>query len=82
MIANMAAFIATFTYLQQDAPRYTTGHAINIGMLGLALAITTGMILYCRWENKLRAKGGRDYRLRQGGEGRLGYAHPEFRYTL
>ncbi|KAG9661367.1 MFS general substrate transporter, partial [Aureobasidium melanogenum] len=33
MIANCAAFIATFTYLSKDAPRYITGHAINIGAL-------------------------------------------------
>ncbi|KAF9734008.1 hypothetical protein PMIN01_08351 [Paraphaeosphaeria minitans] len=52
MIANMAAFIATFTYLPEDAPRYTTGHAINIGMLGLALISIAGNIWYCKWEKQ------------------------------
>ncbi|KAF2738575.1 MFS general substrate transporter [Polyplosphaeria fusca] len=82
MIANMAAFIATFTYLQEDAPRYTTGHAINIGMLGLALILTSINIVYCRWENQKRASGERDYRLREEDEAMLGYRHPHFKYTI
>ncbi|KAG8623381.1 hypothetical protein KVT40_008357 [Elsinoe batatas] len=82
MFANMAAFVATFTYIQDDAPRYITGHAINIGMLGLSLVCTTVTILYCSWENRKRASGGRDYRLAEGGGGQLGYRHPEFRYTI
>ncbi|KAF2676750.1 MFS general substrate transporter [Lentithecium fluviatile CBS 122367] len=82
MIANMAAFIATFTYLQEDAPRYITGHAINIGMLGLALVLTSVNILYCRWENNKRASGKRDYRLREEKEEMLGYRHPQFKYTI
>ncbi|THY29451.1 MFS general substrate transporter [Aureobasidium pullulans] len=82
MIANCAAFIATFTYLAEDAPRYITGHAINIGMLCMSLIITSWLLLYCSWENKKRAKGGRDYRLAEGEESMLGYKHPSFRYTL
>ncbi|KAF2181650.1 MFS general substrate transporter [Zopfia rhizophila CBS 207.26] len=82
MVANMAAFIATFTYLQEDAPRYITGHAINIGMLGLALILTTTNILYCKWENRMRATGKRDYRLQEEDEGMLGYRHPYFKYTI
>ncbi|KAH0373065.1 MFS general substrate transporter, partial [Aureobasidium melanogenum] len=82
MIANCAAFIATFTYLSKDAPRYITGHAINIGMLCLSLIITSSMLVYCSWENKKRAAGKRDYRLAEGDESMLGYKHPSFRYTL
>ncbi|EOD46495.1 Major facilitator superfamily [Neofusicoccum parvum] len=82
MIANMAAFIATFTYLQKDAPRYTTGHAINIGVLCLSLLLSTTNILYCLWENRKRATGKRDHRLQEGDEGMLGYRHPEFKYTI
>ncbi|KAF2446267.1 MFS general substrate transporter [Karstenula rhodostoma CBS 690.94] len=82
MIANMAAFIATFTYLEKDAPRYTTGHAINIGMLGLALISIAGNIWYCKWENRKRATGERDHRLRDEKEERLGYRHPRFQYAI
>ncbi|KAJ4302852.1 hypothetical protein N0V90_001743 [Kalmusia sp. IMI 367209] len=82
MIANMAAFIATFTYLPKDAPRYITGHAINIGMLGLALLLTAANIWYCKWENQKRANGKRDHRLRETSEEMLGYRHPRFQYTI
>ncbi|KAI4720709.1 MFS general substrate transporter [Aureobasidium sp. EXF-10727] len=90
MIANCAAFIATFTYLSKDAsrltrpkrPRFITGHALNIGMLCLSLIITSSLLVYCSWENKKRATGKRDYRLAEGDESMLGYKHPSFRYTL
>ncbi|KAF2798388.1 MFS general substrate transporter [Melanomma pulvis-pyrius CBS 109.77] len=82
MVANMSAFIATFTYLQEDAPKYTTGHAINIGMLGLVLVLTTVNMLYCRWENRQRESGKRDYRLQEEDETVLGYRHPRFKYTI
>lgn len=82
MFANLAAFIATFTYLQGDAPRYIAGHAINIGVIGLAIVTTCTLMVYQRWENSLREKGLRDYRLEEGDPGRLGHRHPAFRYTL
>ncbi|KAF2142806.1 uncharacterized protein K452DRAFT_225996 [Aplosporella prunicola CBS 121167] len=85
MVANMAAFIATFCYVQKDAPRYTTGHAINIGVLAASLAFTTANMLFCARENALRARGRRDHRLTDGvdeDETSLGDRHPAFRYTL
>ncbi|KAF2205832.1 MFS general substrate transporter [Delitschia confertaspora ATCC 74209] len=82
MIANMAAFIATFVYLQKDAPRYITGHAINLGMLAFSILLSTSNILYCKWENRARETGKRDRRFAEGDEGRLGYRHPGFRYTV
>lgn len=64
-------------------PRYITGHAINIGMLGLSLVTTVFMICYCKWENRKRIAGGRDYRLQGPVDvGELGYKHPGFRYTI
>ena len=63
-------------------PRYTTGHAINIGMLALALLLIAVNIVYCKWENKKRANGKRDYRLAEEREEMLGYRHPSFEYTI
>jgi hypothetical protein len=65
-----------------NSPRFITGHAINIGMLCLSLIITSWLLVYCSWENKKRATGKRDNRLREGDESMLGYRHPSFRYTL
>jgi hypothetical protein len=50
-------------------------------MLGLALILTTVNIFYCKWENKMRDSGKRNYRLREEPEEKLGYRHPNFRYT-
>lgn len=80
-LANLAAFVATFVYVQKDSPRYRTGHAINLGMLALCLVVTAVTMGYCRWENGVREKGGRDERL-EGDENLLGHRHPRFRYTV
>lgn len=80
-VANLAAFVATFTYLAKDAPKYTTGHAINLGSLGLCLVSTISTMLYCQWENKKRDRGERDDRL-LGDQSLLGHRHPLFRYTV
>ncbi|GAB7330394.1 hypothetical protein MBLNU13_g02014t1 [Cladosporium sp. NU13] len=81
-VGNCGAFVATFTYLSEDAPLYTTGHAINIGAIGLSLCLTLGNLAYIRWENAARASGKRDDRLQGSRENELGYRHPAFRYTL
>ena len=81
-IGNCGAFIATFTYLKEDAPEYTTGHAINLGAIGLSLILTFSNIFYIKWENKARASGKRDDRLARVNGEELGYRHPRFRYTV
>jgi MFS family permease len=80
-VANLAAFVATFTYVKSDSPRYTTGHAINLGTLGLTLIVTATTMLYCKWENGKRERGERDDRL-IGDQSLLGHRHPAFRYTI
>ena len=67
--------------LTNGRPRYITGHAINLGMLGGALITTTLLIFYNNWENRQREKGTRDYRLNEEDEAALGYRHPHFKYT-
>ncbi|KAJ8065614.1 hypothetical protein OCU04_006289 [Sclerotinia nivalis] len=81
-LANIAAFIATFTYIAEDAPRYIAGHAINLGMLGLCLVVTSITMWYCKWENGMRERRMRDGRLVEGHTEMLGHRHPEFRYTV
>lgn len=84
-LANLSAFVATFTYLTPAAPRYIAGHAINLGMIGFGLVLTVTLMWYNRMENKLRMSGRRDERLTKAGpegEWALGHKHPDFRYTL
>ena len=80
-IGNCGAFVATFTYLSTDAPKYTTGHAINLGAIGLSMLVTLGNMAYIRMENKAREAGKRDVRLAAAAGVDLGHHHPAFRYT-
>lgn len=83
-IGNCGAFVATFTYLSEDAPDYVVGHAINLAAIGLTLVGVGLNMLYIRWENSARQAGKREYRfVEQREKGiELGYRHPEFRYTI
>ncbi|KAI7914558.1 hypothetical protein M0657_009419 [Pyricularia oryzae] len=81
-LANCSAFIGTFIYLSDHAPRYILGHAIALGALCLTLVLTCVLVAYLRWENGKRERGERDDRLLQPDSHRLGHRHPRFRYTL
>ena len=82
--ATCGGFVATYSYVASDAPRYITGNSIQMGMA----AIYTIMSLLLMWvnkrENKIRKTGGRNYRLTDGKipENELGFRHPRFRMTL
>lgn len=81
--ANIGGLIATWTYLPEDAPRYVRGHWINFGGSCILLMVAVVTTLYLRWENGVRARGGRNERLAgtDGEVGKLGHRHPEYRYT-
>ena len=68
--------------LTLNRPDYTTGHSINIGMLGLSLILSTTTIAYAKYENRKRENGERDHRLLNEDPSMLGYRHPDFRYTI
>lgn len=79
--ANCAAFVATFIYLDKDAPDYVLGHSISLGSLVLCAITCVVQMFYLRWENLMRDRGHRNDR-RNWDESRLGHRHPDFRYTL
>ncbi|EON67437.1 hypothetical protein W97_06691 [Coniosporium apollinis CBS 100218] len=83
-IGTLGAIVATWTYIVTDAPLYHTGHSINIGAQAAVFVLVCGGVAYIVYENKLRARGGRDHRLKENmthqEEADLGYRHPEFRY--
>ena len=74
-----------WTYTTADAPKYFTGHTINLaGQMTVVLLSLFG-IFYCSWENKQRAAGKRDHRLQgltEDEQVHLGSRHPAFRYIL
>jgi uncharacterized protein YjiS (DUF1127 family) len=67
----------------KDAPKYPTGHTINLVGQVCVLVLAVAGIVYSKWENKQRDMGRRDHRLNGLSEEEirdLGYRHPEFRY--
>lgn len=82
-LGTFGGIVAVWAYLPNDGPNYPIGHSINLTAQILVLALALGGIAYCTWENKLRARGGRDDRLNgltEEQQADLGYRHPEFRY--
>ncbi|KAK4152566.1 hypothetical protein C8A00DRAFT_44377 [Chaetomidium leptoderma] len=82
-LGTIGGIVATWTYIPADAPRYHTGHSINLGGQLAVVCLSIFGIFYCMYENKARAAGKRDHRL----EGltdeemeQLGSKHPQYRY--
>ncbi len=72
-----------WTYVSTDAPKYYTGHLINFGGQIGVVALSIFGILFCLYENRARAAGKRDYRVRGLSDAeqiQLGSLHPAFRY--
>ncbi|KAK3937842.1 major facilitator superfamily domain-containing protein [Diplogelasinospora grovesii] len=82
-LGTIGGIVATWTYTQNDAPKYKIGHTINLGgQIGVVSLAVFG-ILYCMYENRARAAGKRDHRLEglsEEDEIKLGSRHPRFRY--
>ncbi|SPQ27094.1 93eb8585-546c-47ac-a2d5-276a84ca467d [Thermothielavioides terrestris] len=84
-LGTIGGIVATWTYVQGDAPKYYTGHTINLGGQIAVVALTLFGILYCAHENRARAAGRRDHRLdglSEREQQRLGSRHPVFRYWI
>ncbi|KAK6216217.1 hypothetical protein LQW54_003791 [Pestalotiopsis sp. IQ-011] len=82
-LGTAGGILATWAYLARDGPDFHIGHTINLVAQFLVLGLSLFGIAYCKWENRLRARGGRDYRLEglsEQEQADLGYRHPEFRY--
>jgi len=84
-LGTIGGIVATWTYTTADAPKYFTGHTINLVGQILVVLLSLFGIFYCSWENKQRAAGKRDHRLQGLSEDEqvhLGSRHPAFRYIL
>lgn len=54
---NIGGIIATYSFLQQDAPRYTRGYIITICFISFSILSCTAYFLAVTWENRRRDKG-------------------------
>lgn len=62
-VGTVGAIVATWTYLPKDGPTYITGHTIILGTQSAVFVICVVLVTYVRWENGVRKRGGRDYRV-------------------
>ncbi|KAK4458444.1 putative MFS transporter [Cladorrhinum samala] len=82
-LGTIGGIVATWTYIYTDAPKYHTGHTINLGGQIATFLLAVFGILYCARENRVRAAGKRDHRLEglsEDEQHKLGNRHPRFRY--
>ncbi|KAF5490645.1 putative transporter [Colletotrichum fructicola] len=54
-IGTIGGIVATWTYTFKDAPKYFVGHTINLVGQSLAVLLAVFGILYCLYENRMRA---------------------------
>jgi hypothetical protein len=84
-LGTVSAFIASWTYTAPNAPKYITGHSINLAFSLAAIASGATLWWYCSQENKKRDRGLRDANLvgkTQQEINLLSHRHPNFRYAV
>lgn len=79
---NMGGFVASNVFFTNEAPHYTTGYSVSLGMLVLSGIFCTIFFLGLIRENRRRDRGERDHRLSEPEAHNLGDDHPEWRYAL
>jgi len=82
-IGNVGGIIGSSIYKDKEKPEYKTGYGTALAMVWVCGVLCTVFWLGLRWENSVRARGERDWRLREREEvvRNLGDDHPEFRFT-
>ncbi|RSL68780.1 hypothetical protein CEP53_002489 [Fusarium sp. AF-6] len=83
MVGSMGGVLSTWTYLSRDSPLFHTGHTINLSLQCFCFCLACFGLAHCIYDNKLRARGGRDDRIQGLTEEEklaLGHRNPEFRY--
>lgn len=79
---NTGGFIATYAYLQKDAPYYRNGDRICIAFLCFAAANVIVYAAAISWENRKKNRQARDVGMTDYEKTELGDLNPDFRYML
>lgn len=61
-IGNCGGIIASNIFITNQAPKYPVGYGVSLGMLLMCGILCTVFFAGLKRENKLRDRGGRDYR--------------------
>ncbi|KAL1305047.1 hypothetical protein AAFC00_001988 [Neodothiora populina] len=80
---NAGGIVASCIFVTKQAPHYWTGFRVDFGLTSAAAVLTTALLVGLIFENRKRARGGRDYRLERSADevANLGDDHPRFRYV-
>ncbi|WAO92426.1 MFS domain-containing protein [Fusarium falciforme] len=79
-LGGFGQLLSTWTYIATEAPKYPTGHSINMACACVLFLAVGCHSLWAMRENKKRSVGLRDSRLAREHEG-LGHDHPAFKFT-
>ncbi|KAL9625386.1 MAG: hypothetical protein Q9160_000449 [Pyrenula sp. 1 TL-2023] len=80
---NFGGIIASNIFLTNQAPRFTTGYGVGLGLLIFGMILATVMVVMMKMENDRRNRGLRDdrYNLPKDEVDNLGDDHPAFRFN-
>ncbi|KAK9598157.1 hypothetical protein V6Z90_002701 [Aspergillus fumigatus] len=80
---NCGGLVASNIFFKEEAPRYTTGYGVSLGMTWICGAACALFLTYLVRENRIRDAGRRNWRLElpQDEVENLGDDHPAFRFT-
>jgi len=79
---NIGGIIATYAFIQTDAPEYRKGHSICLAFLCLSGASCCVYAAAVTFENRRRDRAGRDLSLSEYEKTELGDLSPDYRYLL
>ncbi|CAL3968966.1 unnamed protein product [Diplocarpon coronariae] len=87
MGGNCGGIIASYVYLTRDGPRYIKGHALLIGIIGMAFFLTLFLNVYLRFENSRRDRAELDSGVEYSEDEKREHVEladnaPWFRYTV
>lgn len=77
---NLGGIIATYLFLDSDAPNFTKGYAVCLGFVLLSALSSTLYLISIHIENRRRAKMVTDVGLSDYEKTELGDLNPEYRY--
>lgn len=84
-IGNSAGIMAPFIYATKDSPEYIRGHAVTLGVVGMATSLYFFMMIYLKRQNTKRERGEVPEKQRGMSEEeliQLGDDSWRFRYTI
>jgi hypothetical protein len=82
-LGNAGGIVASNVFIMSERPHYKSGYGTSLAMLLMCSVMCTVFFFGLKAENRLRDKGGRDYRYTEEREDldNMGDDHPEFRFT-